>query len=458
MTWRRCGWLWLLILATGITVIMLMGSVALAPAVPVEVVEAGGVAGPSASLTTSTRSTTEAPGPCGRLLLDHWDAGKPFKVVLLAVDNQGGRFGNELFSVAAGLVQAQRSQRPVLLHRPSIDKRRQILRLPCLRSSAGVARQAQEICHGCAEEKIWEDRSGTCNRGQGCLEKLRSKGHVQVLGGDPFHQDLAEWKEPPLVWRPLLREAFQVEMPQLKEPVPMPNSTDLVLYFRCYRKAQVFDLHGGTAFLSGVPFAFFEHAVLQHQQEYPAASVWVMADPSMRTHPTVKRLEKELKALVFTAMDQAKKDAWLADWVWLREAKHLAMSPSTFVWWAAFLGEAERIYVPILPGLIGLPWCKLLPEDPRFRFYDIWTNTSYNEASVAKSHCQKYTQCKEGCPVKEQRLRVAELYPELLELQHWQDQEYLASADKTESRIGRAWREQEARLEAIATRNKKLRP
>lgn len=24
------------------------------------------------------------------------------------------------------------------------------------------------------------------------------------------------------------------------------------------------------------------------------------------------------------------------------------------------------------------------------------------------------------CPVKEQRLRVAELYPELLELQHWQ--------------------------------------
>ena len=31
----------------------------------------------------------------------------------------------------------------------------------------------------------------------------------------------------------------------------------------------------------------------------------VMADPSMRTHPTVKRLEKELKALVFTAMDQA---------------------------------------------------------------------------------------------------------------------------------------------------------
>ena len=92
-------------------------------------------------------------GPCGRLLLDNWDKGRAlfvliaggvgchlpgqnFKVVLLSIETEGqahelddlgrlfqcwkfrrGAFGNELFIVARALIEAQRTQRPVLLTR-----------------------------------------------------------------------------------------------------------------------------------------------------------------------------------------------------------------------------------------------------------------------------------------------------------------------------------------------------
>lgn len=97
----------------------------------------------------------------------------------------------------------------------------------------------------------------------------------------------------------------------------MPGDHDLVIYFRCYRKAQVFDVHGRDAFLSSLPFGFF-HAVLR---QHGAGKLWVgrldafsfdsfdfevMAEPSMRPHPTVQRLRTELRAEIFSGMDQAR--------------------------------------------------------------------------------------------------------------------------------------------------------
>lgn len=372
--------------------------------------------------TTAAPSTTQPePSPCGRLLLDHWDEGQSLKVVLLSIATDG-RFGNELFVVAAALVHAHRNHHPVLLIRPT--QKRQILHLPCLRSSLGLRRKAQEIC-GCNEEMLWEDRSSQCNRGRGCLDLLRSQKRVMDPGGagTGYHQDLAEWKDSPESFLPLLREAFQVDMPPMKKKVTMPGKEDLVIYFRCYRKTQIFDLRGGSAFLASPPFAFFDFAVQQHRQEFADATLWVVADPSMRSHPTVQRLCHELGANIFTSSDQAGKEAWLADWVWLREAQHLVLSPSTFVWWAAFLGEAVRIYVPIFPGLAVLPWCKLLvPHDARYTFFDFWSNTSFHEGTAAKIRCQEYQRCKdETCPVQHHREAIAQLFPELLELNHSQD-------------------------------------
>eukprot|EP00434_Breviolum_minutum_P020732 symbB.v1.2.018285.t1/scaffold1381.1/size245675/2 len=97
----------------------------------------------------------------------------------------------------------------------------------------------------------------------------------------------------------------------------------------------------------------------------------------------------------------------------------------TFVWWAAFLGEAVRIYVPIFPGLAVLPWCKLLvPDDARYTFFDFWSNTSFDEGTAAKIRCQEYQRCKdETCPVQHHREAMAQLFPELLELNHSQAHE-----------------------------------
>ncbi|CAE7367932.1 unnamed protein product, partial [Symbiodinium pilosum] len=99
-----------------------------------------------------------------------------------------------------------------------------------------------------------------------------------------------------------------------------------------------------------------------HQRAVPNGKLWVVADPSMREHPTFLRLVEELGAEVFKGMDQVPSAAWLGDFVWLRSATQIAISPSTFAWWAAFLSEATTVYVPLLPGQVPMPWCPLFPE------------------------------------------------------------------------------------------------
>ncbi|CAL1155486.1 unnamed protein product [Cladocopium goreaui] len=355
---------------------------------------------------------------------------------------KGGAFGNELFIVAKALVAAQRLQYPVLLTRRAgamgkaqSEAANPAASLPAKQpwpsKSGGGDVSWLRISHS-LREKFWDDRSTGAETGYGCLELLRKQKRVMDPGAGGFHQDLGEWKEPPLSWRPLLAEAFQVDMPQMKTEVIMPGNEDLVMYFRPYRRKQIFDLRGDHAFLTSPPFAFFDFAVQQHRRDFPSGKLLVIAEPSMRSHPTVGRLCSELGAAVVTDMDQAGKQAWLADWVWLRSAKHLVLSPSTFVWWAAFLSEALRIYVPIFPGIAALPWCKLLPSgDPRYLFYDFWTNTTFTDGSVAKTHCQEYFHCKaDECVVKKHRTAMASLYPELLELNQ-QDADFLnASAAK----------------------------
>ena len=87
----------------------------------------------------------------------------------------------------------------------------------------------------------------------------------------------------------------------------------------------------------------------------------------------MKRLVADLNGTVFTAND-ASPNPVMADFEAIRaDAKAIAISPSTFAWWAVYLGGAKRIHFPIMPAPTLLPWCKLVVAgDARYRYDDWW--------------------------------------------------------------------------------------
>eukprot|EP00435_Cladocopium_sp_Y103_P065323 s1590_g27.t1 len=381
----------------------------------------------SDTLSTSSPGVTSAgPGQSSQLqcedLLSNWNTSQDFPVMLLSV-NTKGRFGNELFVTAAALIHAQLTSRPVMLHPglPKLRKKRQILKLPCIRRALRLP--MPHMCPGCTGNltEIWDDRSDACNHGLGCFDLLWSqKRFVEIDPG--YHQNLLEWKAPPLSWRPLLATAFQVDMPLTG--IRLPGDKDLVVYYRSYAGFRIFDTQGwGATFLHSPPFSFFDFAWQQHQKTVGSGKLWVVSAPDAYEHPTVLRLCSELGAEIVRSSSEAGKDAWLADWVWLREATYLVISASTFSWWAAYLSDAKRIYFPLFPTISALPWCDLVVlGDTRYLYYDFFTNASFDDGSVAKDHCLEYNRCRGNeCPMKKHRHAIANLYPELLALKNSRD-------------------------------------
>jgi len=51
----------------------------------------------------------------------------------------------------------------------------------------------------------------------------------------------------------------------------------------------------------------------------------------------------------------------ILDYLILLNAKQLLISQSTFSWWAAFLGNQDKVYVPLYTSSAGYPW-KLVPD------------------------------------------------------------------------------------------------
>ncbi len=305
-----------------------------------------------------------------------------------------GEFGNQLFYAAMAYVTAQDMNRPVKLVKKSMTEQahRYLGPLPCFRSSPGI--ENITMVPGTLETVQW--------------------------GG--FQQDPNLWGIDPERHLPLLREIFSVR-PLLATIKAPPGPNDLVLYYRTFNSGQAscMDEYKGIHRITAPPFAFFRHAVKMHKAKYSFSRIWVLAAPEMRECPTARRLVKELNATLFIQNEAPESSGWLYDFTWMTGAQHLAISPSTFAWWAAVLSRAKTIYFPIMPGPMPFAtgWCPLIPlKQKQYVFHDWFTNTSYHAdtplgAFHARKVCSEYEQTSHGDSAGTRLEKIKAFYPEL---------------------------------------------
>jgi hypothetical protein len=337
---------------------------------------------------------------------DEWD-GK-----VLMIHSGAGQFGNQLFYAAATLAAAANYNRPILVLKSRLGWGLQ--ELPCLQSTAGLdVALASGICKDFPESAV----SGQVENE--CLDKLKTNHLIETPARGPpkLSQDLSLWGNDPESFFPVLREAFSVQSVVAALP-EQPGPDDLVLYFRTYNGVN--DTHivnewKGRHRLASPPVEFFKRAIERHQaisSGHRDGRIWVAASPDQRKHPTVQRLVREHHAVVYTASDNLS-NPWLYDFAWLSAARHVAISPSTFGWWAAVIGDPKRVYFPIMPAAVPMPWCNLITKGDTLIYDDWWTGNAYNggkNQTDALHACRKYES--DGTDLTQQgRLRT--FYPEL---------------------------------------------
>ena len=291
--------------------------------------------------------------------------------------------------------------------------------------SGGVEEEIRKVCQGCRPDQIVRDANKTCFYGrEKCTQRLKANRSIHVLGLRDgiiggYHQNLAEWKDSPLKWRPTFQRMFYVPVPRMKPPVALPSNTDLVIHFRPYLHKTCWDYYQPhkRLRLASVPFAFYEWAVEEHRKEVQQNfTVWVVADPNEiklhGQHPTLKLIIAKLGAKLFKGMYDAPEPS-LGDFSWLRSALFLVTSISTFSWWAAYLSDAQKVYVPMLPMPSLAPWCDLMLNDTRYVVRDWYARETFQAGNAARARCWEYEQCNERktCPPLGQL--VFRYYPEV---------------------------------------------
>jgi hypothetical protein len=99
----------------------------------------------------------------------------------------------------------------------------------------------------------------------------------------------------------------------------------------------------------------------------------------------------------------------LHDFETIRRAPNILLGASTFGWLAAWLSQAERIYLP-MTGLLNpaqFPEIDLLPlDDPRYRFYLFPANYAVPQAEIASMHASLRGQWRLMAPAMIAELRA----------------------------------------------------
>jgi thiol-disulfide isomerase/thioredoxin len=182
--------------------------------------------------------------------------------------------------------------------------------------------------------------------------------------------------EPINVTRKVMKQAFY--MPMCHHGF-VSKENELVIHFRNLR----FDSYNFTFFredfknhelvsytLVRPPAAFFDEVIRSHVAKYPKGStVRIICEPLLHAHPTVRYLVAKHNA-VFQRTGASSPEH---DFCKVMAAQSIAISPSTFGWWASFLSSAmSTIHFPIMPWKISMPWCDLIPEgDKSYVYHDV---------------------------------------------------------------------------------------
>jgi len=339
-----------------------------------------------------------------------WDKNSWDGKVLMIHDGKG-RFGNQLFYAAVTLVAAAQQNRPVLVLKSKLGWG--LGELPCLQSTDGLEiALASGICKDWPEEELLKQDGIDSS---GCLAKMESSNLIEFVAHGGYQQDLALWGSDAESFFPMLRKAFSVQSIVADLP-ELPGPNDLVLHFRSL-KAELIDELNQCQRLSFPPLEFFEHAIERHlaiSSDHRDGRVWVMVTPDQRMHPTVQRLAREHHAVVYSAGDTLPRP-WLYDFAWLSAARHVAISCSTFGWWASVIGNAKTVYFPIMPNKVPMQWCGIMPKGDRYIYDDWWASNAYsgakNQTELALQACRRYE--KHGRFSRTQQDRLYTFYPEL---------------------------------------------
>jgi hypothetical protein len=312
---------------------------------------------------------------------------------VLVIEDGPGRFGNQLFRAAATLVAAAKQNRPILVLKSKLGWG--LGELPCLQSTAGLEiALASGICRDWPEEELCMPNGIETS---GCLKKMQDNNIIEtVTDGGTYKLNIGVWGNDPESFFPMLREAFSVQSVVADLPA-QPGPDDLALYFRSWGRGDthIFAELSGYQKLLSPPIEFFKRAIHRHKalsSGHRDGRVWVVASPEQRQHPTVQRLVREYDAVVYSAGDNLPVP-WLYDFAWLSAARHVVISPSTFGWWAAVLGDPERVYFPIMPGRMPIRWCYLVAKGAQYKYLDWWTGHVYsggNNQTEARQLCEKY--------------------------------------------------------------------
>ena len=281
------------------------------------------------------------------------------------VHSNTGRYGNKLFSLAAGIVRAHNLSMhlKVKMDSPELVKIRGPSSYPCMEPLLAHGWTCKSTVTGC--------------RMNGCAKNPKQDNFDGLpLGKNGYFQS-AFWIRQYEKQRDLLQYMFQRK--SILKQYPGPN--DAVVYLRDFAHDQgaardalsrdMMNLSASTTRLSdedfnrivgskyrtfGIPPSIYFDRVLQAGNY---SRVWIVGDPPIaQNHPISTYLQRRFNAKVHSRSTDVE-----TDFQFLASARTMVISPSTFAWWAAFLSSNATIHFPLGPiggqgG--GLQWCNML--------------------------------------------------------------------------------------------------
>lgn len=211
------------------------------------------------------------------------------------------------------------------------------------------------------------------------------------------HQDVSLWGKNNTSF---LKNLFD----NINKPVFKIGENDIVVHYRnlfdCKKSEKKYDQQ-----FKALIKKFIVNVVQNHRKKYPYARVSIVyMDCKNNELSDIKELLMPCETVSRSMVD---------DFLFVKNHKHIVLTPSTFGWWASYLShKSTYIYYPLLNARSKwgfTSWCNhILPSDPRFAFYDVFTGEKV-VSSRARERCEnimKLCLLYDECNLQEKILQV----------------------------------------------------